>query len=142
MWTSLRPSAIEPHIDTTAQRSLEANLATMTDSSELLKAEIGKEEALLAKETKQLQEMEKNAKRAETEKKRQMKNVRLTLAVELQVFLRLTTRSKEHAVLRHLDGLPESQDQKPAEFTLADLKDVDATFSEVIFLCCLSCSLG
>lgn len=87
MWTSLRPWAIEPHIDATAQRSLEANLATMTDSSELLKAEVEKEEALLAKETKQLQEMGKNAKRAETERKRQMKNVRLTLAMEPRVYL-------------------------------------------------------
>lgn len=49
----------------------------MTDSIALLKSEVEKEEALLAKETKQLQEMEKNAKRAETERKRQMKNVRL-----------------------------------------------------------------
>lgn len=47
----------------------------MNDSIDLLDNEIAKEEALLAKETKQLQEMEKNAKRAETERKRQMKNV-------------------------------------------------------------------
>lgn len=65
------------------QRSLEANLATITDSTALLKAEIEKEEALLAKETKQLQEMEKNAKRSETERKRQMKNVSLILVVEV-----------------------------------------------------------
>lgn len=64
------------------QRSLEANLATITDSTALLKAEIEKEEALLAKETKQLQEMEKNAKRSETERKRQMKKVSLILVVE------------------------------------------------------------
>lgn len=50
-------------------------MATVTDSTDLLKAEIEKEEALLAKETKQLQEMEKNAKRAEAERKRQLKNV-------------------------------------------------------------------
>jgi kinetochore protein Fta7 len=47
----------------------------MTDSIDLLKSEIEREEALLAKETKQLQEMEKNANRAEAERKRQMKNV-------------------------------------------------------------------
>jgi kinetochore protein Fta7 len=47
----------------------------MTDSIDLLNNEIAKEEALLARETKQLQEMEKNAKRAEAERKRQMKNV-------------------------------------------------------------------
>lgn len=47
----------------------------MSDSIDLLKTEIEKEEAMLAKETKQLLEMEKNAKRAEAERKRQLKNV-------------------------------------------------------------------
>lgn len=51
----------------------------MNDSVDLLKAEIDKEEALLASETKSLQEMDKNAKRAEAERKRQTKNVRLGL---------------------------------------------------------------
>jgi kinetochore protein Fta7 len=58
------------------QRLLEANLATMKDSIDLLKTEIAKEEALLADEKKSLQEMDKNAKRAEAERKRQAKNVR------------------------------------------------------------------
>jgi hypothetical protein len=57
------------------QRTLEANLATINDSADLLRAEIAKEEALLAEEKQSLQEMERNAKRAETERKRQMKNV-------------------------------------------------------------------
>ena len=57
------------------QRMLEANLATINDSADLLRAEVAKEEALLAEERQSLQEMEKNAKRAETERKRQMKNV-------------------------------------------------------------------
>lgn len=57
------------------QRTLETNLATMNDSIDLLKAEIAKEEALLADEKKSLQEMDKNAKRAMAERKRQMKNV-------------------------------------------------------------------
>jgi kinetochore protein Fta7 len=47
----------------------------MTDSIDLLKHEIAKEEALLAKETKKLQELERDAKRVEAEGKRQMKNV-------------------------------------------------------------------
>lgn len=47
----------------------------MNDSVDLLKSEIAKEEALLAGETKSLQEMDKNAKRAEAERKRQSKNV-------------------------------------------------------------------
>lgn len=51
----------------------------MNDSVDLLKAEIAKEEALLASETKSLQEMDKNAKRAEAERKRQTKNVRFGL---------------------------------------------------------------
>jgi hypothetical protein len=37
--------------------------------------EIEKEEALLAQETKYVDEMEKNAKKAEAERRRQMKNV-------------------------------------------------------------------
>jgi hypothetical protein len=57
------------------QRALEANLATIQDSADLLRAEIAKEEALLAEEKQSLQEMERNAKRAEVERKRQMKNV-------------------------------------------------------------------
>lgn len=48
----------------------------MKDSIDLLKAEVAKEEALLADEKKALQEMDKNAKRAEAERKRQTKNVR------------------------------------------------------------------
>ncbi|GAT26626.1 kinetochore protein Fta7 [Aspergillus luchuensis] len=55
--------------------SLEATLATVTDSIDLLKAEVEKEEAMLEREKKQLQEMERNAKRAEAERKRQSKNL-------------------------------------------------------------------
>jgi hypothetical protein len=61
------------------QRTLEANLATITDSADLLRAEIAKEEALLAEEKLSLQEMERNAKRAEVERKRQMKNVGINI---------------------------------------------------------------
>ncbi|KAJ5133258.1 hypothetical protein N7476_003510 [Penicillium atrosanguineum] len=86
-------SALDEH------RSLEANLATMKDSIDLLKAEIAKEEALLAEEKKSLQEMDKNAKRAEAERKRQTKN--------------------EHPVLRQLDELPQIADQT-YEFSLLD----------------------
>ncbi len=69
---------------------MEVNLVTVTDSIELLKAEVEREEALLGKETKQLQEMEKNAKRAEAERKRQMKNVRLSIAESKLRHSRLT----------------------------------------------------
>lgn len=57
----------------------------MNDSVDLLKAEIAKEEALLAKETKSLQEMHKNAKRAEAERKRQTKNACIKSVLLLNV---------------------------------------------------------
>ncbi|KAJ5407761.1 CENP-A-nucleosome distal centromere subunit CENP-Q [Penicillium cosmopolitanum] len=84
-------------------RGLEAKLSTMNDSIDLLKSEIAKEEALLASEKKALQEMDKNAKRADAERKRQMK--------------------KEHPVLRQLDNPKEAQDGQSSEFTLADAKN-------------------
>ncbi|OQD75391.1 hypothetical protein PENDEC_c007G04163 [Penicillium decumbens] len=92
-------------------QSLEANLATMKDSIDLLKAEIAKEEALLADEKKSLQEMEKNAKRAEAERKRQTKN--------------------EHPVLRQLNELPQVPDQSSSEFSLLDTKADQATLDEL-----------
>ncbi|CAG8001834.1 unnamed protein product [Penicillium nalgiovense] len=92
-------------------RSLESHLATMNDSVDLLKAEIAKEEALLAGETKSLQEMDKNAKRAEAERKRQTKN--------------------EHPVLRQLDALPPTEGSGSSEFTLLGAKDNQVTLDEV-----------
>ena len=55
---------------------MEAYIATLTNSIDLLNTAIEKEEALLAQERKELQEIEKNAKDARAEKGRQMKNVR------------------------------------------------------------------
>ncbi|KAL2872742.1 uncharacterized protein BJX67DRAFT_340252 [Aspergillus lucknowensis] len=92
-------------------RALEASLSTMTDSIDLLKNEIAKEEALLAKETKQLQEMEKNAKRAEAERKRQMKN--------------------EHPALRRLEDNPDQTIRTPTEFTLSNTKGSPLGFDEL-----------
>ncbi|KAB8235428.1 hypothetical protein ETB97_001294 [Aspergillus alliaceus] len=91
-------------------RSLEASLATVTDSTDLLKAEIEKEEALLAKETEQLQELEKNAKRAEAERKRQLKN--------------------EHPALRQL-SVPSQESHEHTRFILAGEMDAQATFDEL-----------
>lgn len=54
----------------------------MNDSIDLLKSEIAKEEALLASEKKALQEMDKNAKRADAERKRQIKKVRELLYIK------------------------------------------------------------
>ncbi|KAJ5053097.1 hypothetical protein EN45_048740 [Penicillium chrysogenum] len=92
-------------------RSLEGHLATVNDSVDLLKAEIAKEEALLAGETKSLQEMDKNAKRAEAERKRQTKN--------------------EHPVLRQLDALPRTEGSGSSEFTLLGAKDSQVSLDEL-----------
>ncbi|KAJ5881488.1 CENP-A-nucleosome distal centromere subunit CENP-Q [Penicillium soppii] len=98
-------SALDDH------RLLEANLATMNDSVDLLKAEIAKEEALLASDKKALLEMDKNAKRAEVERKRQTKN--------------------EHPVLRQLDTLPSTEGSASSEFTLLGGKEGPATLDEL-----------
>jgi kinetochore protein Fta7 len=60
---------------------LETQVSTTTNTIDLLKLEIEREDALLARELKQVEEMEKNAKKAETERKRQMKNVRLRVGM-------------------------------------------------------------
>lgn len=57
---------------------LETQLSTTRNTIDLLKLEVEREEALLAKETKYVEEMEKNAKKAEVERRRQMKNVCLS----------------------------------------------------------------
>ncbi|KAJ5925073.1 CENP-A-nucleosome distal centromere subunit CENP-Q, partial [Penicillium verhagenii] len=96
-------SALDEH------RTLEASLATVKDSTDLLRAEIAKEEALLANEKKELQTMDKNAKRAEAERKRQTKN--------------------EHPVLRQLDDFP--QDSGSSGFALVDTKPDQAALDEL-----------
>jgi kinetochore protein Fta7 len=58
-----------------AKRVLEIQLATTTNSVDLLRAEIKREESELAREVSQLGELEKNAKAAKAERKRQSKNV-------------------------------------------------------------------
>jgi kinetochore protein Fta7 len=122
------------------QRLLEANLATMNDSVDLLKAEIAKEEALLASETKSLQEMDKNAKRAEAERKRQTKKVSDGLAsmelVDANICL------QEHPVLRQLDELPQTEVSGSSEFTLLGTKESQTTLNEVSALGpLLACSI-
>ncbi|KAJ6011819.1 hypothetical protein N7499_013210 [Penicillium canescens] len=92
-------------------RALESSLATMTDSVDLLKAEIAKEEAALVRDKKSLQEMDKNAKRAEAERKRQTKN--------------------EHPVLRQLDALPQTEGSMSSGFSLLGAKDSQATLDEL-----------
>ncbi|PYH44224.1 uncharacterized protein BP01DRAFT_85207 [Aspergillus saccharolyticus JOP 1030-1] len=91
--------------------ALEASLATMNDSIDLLKVEVEKEEALLEKERRQLQEMERNAKGIELERKRQMKN--------------------EHPVLRELSNVPDDRDSNQAGFTIANDIDANVMFDEL-----------
>lgn len=78
----------------------------MNDSIDLLKSEIAKEEALLASEKNALQEMDKSAKRADAERKRQIKKVRELLRIkticELTVFRRSTLFSDNWTTRRKL----------------------------------------
>ncbi|KAL1992775.1 hypothetical protein VTN49DRAFT_3531 [Thermomyces lanuginosus] len=83
------------------RRILETQLSSAMSTIDLLKLEIEREEALLAKETKQVEEMEKNAKRAEMERKRQAKN--------------------EHPVLRRLDE--QSQQRTHRSSTTVSIAD-------------------
>ncbi|GES57079.1 kinetochore protein fta7 [Aspergillus terreus] len=106
-----KDSAFEYEAALKEHRALETNLATVSDSIDLLKTEIEKEEAMLAKETKQLHEMEKNAKRAEAERKRQLKN--------------------EHPVLRRLNDTPNNTDQEQAHLHVSIDKDSQTTFDEL-----------
>ncbi|EAL93526.1 hypothetical protein KXX16_006367 [Aspergillus fumigatus] len=108
--------------------SLESSLATMNDSIDLLKAEIEREEALLAKETKQLQEMEKNANRAEAERKRQMKNV--SSLGWFRPYNMSLIILKEHPALRQLDDLPKTQFQA-AHFRILEAEDSQSGFDEL-----------
>ncbi|CAG8077863.1 unnamed protein product [Penicillium salamii] len=109
-------------------RLLEASLATMNDSVDLLKAEIAKEEALLASETKSLQDMDKNAKRAEAERKRQTKNVCDGIT---KMNLYANGHPKEHPVLRQLDALPQIESSVSSELRLLGTKQSQPTLDEL-----------
>ncbi|KAA8650746.1 uncharacterized protein ATNIH1004_003435 [Aspergillus tanneri] len=84
------------------------DLIDLIRSTDLLKAEIEKEEALLAKEKKQLQEMEKNYKRVETERKRQLKN--------------------EHPALKRLNETSDEQHGIQADVKIVNNKHAQLTF--------------
>ncbi|KAK2742814.1 hypothetical protein FQN57_005105 [Myotisia sp. PD_48] len=77
---------------------LERQLATMTGSVRLLQAEIRREETELARDKAKLEELERNAKAAEGERKRLRKNV--------------------HPVLKRLDDSPDYQTPRDASFEL------------------------
>ncbi|KAF3482808.1 uncharacterized protein GIQ15_02132 [Arthroderma uncinatum] len=92
-------------------RALEGQLATTTSSIRLLQAEIKREEAELAKDRLKLEELERNAKAAESERKRLSKNV--------------------HPVLKQLDESSMNEaGSGVADFTLKDdetvLSELDA----------------
>ncbi|KAL2376473.1 hypothetical protein RJZ90_007498 [Blastomyces dermatitidis] len=61
-------------------RALELQLATAANSADLLRAEIKREEAQLARERAQLEELEKNARTAQVERKRQTRNVHYAIS--------------------------------------------------------------
>lgn len=103
-------------------------MATVKDSTDLLKTEADREEALLAKEKKQLQEMEKNAKRAEMERKRQLKNVRISCVGMRRV---VTDLLQEHPVLRKLGEASGTDHRIPADLKIADVKNPQLTFDGV-----------
>lgn len=111
----------------------------MRDSTDLLKAEIAKEEALLADEKQSLQEMDKNAKRAEAERKRLSKNVCRLKSWNMVVCFADMLLFKEHPVLRQLDELP--QDSTASEFTLLNTKSSQTTFDEVCLSYCWTFSV-
>ncbi|KKK14231.1 hypothetical protein P175DRAFT_0441148 [Aspergillus ochraceoroseus IBT 24754] len=108
--------------------ALELSLSTAMDSIDILKNEIAKEEALLARESKELHEMEKNAKRAETERKRQMKNASSILNPRV---IRIgINKLQEHPILRQLNDTPDRVGS-PAGFTLMSAKDTQSSFDEL-----------
>ncbi|OJK00859.1 hypothetical protein ASPACDRAFT_42360 [Aspergillus aculeatus ATCC 16872] len=110
--------------------SLETALATMNDSIDLLKVEVEKEEALLEKERKQLQEMERNAKGVEAERKRQMKNVRILFS-DSKIKSLIIVFIKEHPVLRQLSNAPDNHDSSQCGFTIANDNDAHVMFDEL-----------
>ncbi|KMP05392.1 hypothetical protein CIRG_05073 [Coccidioides immitis RMSCC 2394] len=83
-------------------RLLESQLATMTSSATLLRREIKREETELARETAKLEELERNAKAAKVQSKKQSKNV--------------------HPVLRRLERLP-PQIEDPVDFIVTGGQD-------------------
>ncbi|GAM37584.1 hypothetical protein TCE0_024r07624 [Talaromyces pinophilus] len=94
-------------------RVLETQLSTTRNTIDLLKLEIEREEALLAKETKYVEELEKNAKKAEVERRRQMKN--------------------EHPVLRHIDENSAHADESSssAPFVVIDRSKEQTALCEI-----------
>ncbi|KAK2758345.1 hypothetical protein FQN54_004193 [Arachnomyces sp. PD_36] len=94
------------------QRALGAQLTTVTNSVDLLKAEIAREEKELAREKALLEDMEKNAKMAETARRRQVKN--------------------DHPMLRHLEQVSfQQQKQEPPGFDIRDMKTCDVGLSDI-----------
>ncbi|KAM5432115.1 hypothetical protein MferCBS31731_007616 [Microsporum ferrugineum] len=91
-------------------RVLESQLATTTSSIRLLQAEIKREEAELAKDKLKLEELERNAKAAESERKRLNKNV--------------------HPVLKQLDKSSMNETTANADFKL-EMKNEETVLGEI-----------
>ncbi|EEQ87545.1 hypothetical protein RJZ56_001417 [Blastomyces dermatitidis] len=91
-------------------RALELQLATAANSADLLRAEIKREEAQLARERAQLEELEKNARTAQVERKRQTRNA--------------------HPVIRRLERSGERSDGS-TDFTFTGPKDNTSMLCEI-----------
>ncbi|KAL1954049.1 hypothetical protein VTO42DRAFT_1783 [Malbranchea cinnamomea] len=88
-------------------RALESQVTMIANSIRLLKAEIKREKAELAKERAKLEELERNAKAAKQERKRQSKNM--------------------HPVLRTLQRLSELPGSGTSNFSFADVEPAGST---------------
>ena len=75
-----------------------------------------------------MQEMEKNAKRAESERKRLMKNVSPR---NIFSYLNILISLKEHPILRTLNDGPQEKNQEHAGFTIATEKEPRIMFDQV-----------
>ncbi|WEW57163.1 hypothetical protein PRK78_002625 [Emydomyces testavorans] len=95
------------------QRLLESQLATMASSAALLRNEIKREELELARDTGKLEELEKNAKAAKAQSKKQTKNL--------------------HPVLRRVERLP-PRIKDPADFNVPDNQDKPELLCDVCTL--------
>lgn len=111
------------------QRALESQLATTTSSIRLLQAEVKREEAELAKDKLKLEELERNAKAAEAERKRLNKNVRLTDVDVMATKDTDKSRLQVHPVLKQLDE-SNVEEVETAEFKL-EMKNEETVLSEV-----------
>ena len=117
-------------------------MTTATNSADLFKAEVAREEKALAREKTLLEDMERNAKMAEGARKKQVKNVSGILVVPVHtlpsLFLKVDGLTdvtiKDHPMLRHLERASfqeQQQKQDSVGFDIRDMKNSDVDLSNV-----------